>query len=207
MHLMERKMGVGTGGREHWGGHIGGVRPVLLSSSPFLSLGCGRRGGVTDICFGNIFTHWLALLDEELVDVLCVRTGGGCSRRGFCQNPKICSNSRFHNGVKWSEEMSAWPWHCTVILGSVQQSSLSHTHTECWLVGPHRYIHNKCHPKYRRAEKLTSKSWTLLLKIWALTWVFLIHLNGKFFHHFPTIMSFQTCVFSLLLWTTKRDVW
>lgn len=70
MHLMERKMGVGTGGRGRWGGRIGGVRPVLLSSSLFLSL--GRRGGVTDICFGNIFTHWLALLDEGLVCVLCV---------------------------------------------------------------------------------------------------------------------------------------
>lgn len=72
MHLMERKMGVGTGGRGRWGGHIGGVRPVLPSSSLFLSLRCGWREGVTDICFGNIFTHWLALLDEGLVGVLCV---------------------------------------------------------------------------------------------------------------------------------------
>lgn len=65
MHLMERKTGVGTGGRGR-GGSYGGS-----TANPPLFLR-GRRGGVTDICLGNIFTHWLALLNERGLWMCCV---------------------------------------------------------------------------------------------------------------------------------------
>lgn len=188
------RVGVDVGG-----GRIGGVRPVLLSSSLFLSLRCGRRGGVTDICFGNIFTHWLALLDEGLVGVLCVwGPAGAAVVGGSVKTQKICSNSRFHNGVKWSEEMSAWPWHCTVILGSAQQSSLSHTHTEGWLVHTDIFTMTMVQNTGKweaHKQKLNSASQDLSCD-WSISYSFKWEIFSSFTHHY-VIPNLHVFLFSV----------
>lgn len=133
MHLMERKMGVGTGGRGHGGrfGECGQLSSLLLSF--FLYSKAGGEGWQTFVLgtFSRIGSlYWMRGAGGC---ALCVRGPTGAAvGEGSVKTPKICSNSRFHNGVKWSEEMSAWPWHCTVTWGPLN-SRTSHTHTQDWL--------------------------------------------------------------------------
>ncbi len=135
MHLMERKMGVGTGGRGCGGGASG-----ECGQSSSLSFSMARPEGRGDRHLFWEHFHALAHSIEwkGLVNVLCVCVWGlarAAVGGGSVKTPRFCCNSRFHNGVKWSQEMFAWPRHCTVTWGLLysRSSHSHHTHTQDWL--------------------------------------------------------------------------
>lgn len=120
------RVGVAVGGR------IGGVRPILLSF--FLYGEAGGEGWQTFVLgtFSRIGSLYRMKGAGECAPCVCVCVWGlarAAVGGGSVKTPRFCSNSRFHNGVKWSQEMFAWPRHCTVTWGLLY-SRASHTHTQ-----------------------------------------------------------------------------
>lgn len=112
------RVGVAAGGR------IGGLRPILLLFFPQ-----GWRGGVTDICLGNISrigSHywkrgacWCAVYAS--MKGTAVAGGGHC--RGFRQTQKFVA---IHAFIMESNEARK----CPPVYGNTRQTSLTRTHAE-----------------------------------------------------------------------------
>lgn len=126
MHLMERKTGVGTGGRG-----CGGVVLGECGQSSSFTFSAGLKGRGDRHLFREHF-HALArsIEWEGLVDVLCVRVWRavlyrmGAAVGGSVKTPKFVA---IHAFIMESNEARKCP------SGTTRQTSHTHTHAESWL--------------------------------------------------------------------------